>query len=127
VEDCGTALSSEELAQHLQQVFGTKALRYSRSKKPIRKIAYCSGSGASMLELAAAKGCDGLITGDIKHDRWYAAEFLDVALFDCGHYHTEQMAAELLQKQILGAYPEAEVLCFPGDAPDVILSGGAKQ
>lgn len=117
----------EELAKQLQTAFGCPAVRFSNGNKPIRKVAFSSGSSASLLELAAAQGCDALITGDIKHDRWYAAEFLGLSLFDCGHYGTEQMAAQILYDKIRAAYPEAEVFCMPGADPAAVLAGGALQ
>lgn len=120
------AWTSQALAQQLQSVFGG-AVRYSAKETPIRKIAYCSGSAASMLELAAAQGCDALITGDIKHDRWYAAEFSDVALFDCGHYGTERFAAEILAAHIRAAHPEVTVIAQAGADPAEICAGGEEQ
>ena len=120
------AWTPQALAQQLQSVFGG-AVRYSAKETPIRKIAYCSGSAASMLELAAAQGCDALITGDIKHDRWYAAEFSDVALFDCGHYGTERFAAEILAAHIRAAHPEVTVIAQAGADPAEICAGGEEQ
>lgn len=113
----------EMLAQQLQAAFGCKTVRYSANCRKIRKIAYCSGSGASMLELAVTQGCDALITGDIKHDRWYAAEYAGVALFDCGHYETEQMAAQLLQKKIQTVHPTAQVTCLDRNPVEIITGG----
>ncbi len=114
-----------ELAQQLQTIFDLPAVRYNAgADKPIRKIAYCSGSAASMLELAAKKGCDALITGDIKHDRWYAAQYLGLTLFDCGHYGTECMAAQILRDVIEAAHPEVQVICMPGSDPAIYSSTG---
>lgn len=120
------AWTPQALAQQLQSVFGG-TVRYSAKETPIWKIAYCSGSAASMLELAAAQGCDALITGDIKHDRWYAAEFSDVALFDCGHYGTERFAAEILAAHIRAAHPEVTVIAQAGADPAEICAGGEEQ
>lgn len=114
------------LAKQLQTVFGD-VVRHSNGTKPIRKIAFSSGSSASMLELAAQQGCDALITGDIKHDRWYAAEFLGMSLFDCGHYGTEQIAASILQKQMQTAHPEASIICMAGENPATVLAGGMQR
>lgn len=114
----------QALAQVLEKTFGT--VRYSAKETPIRKIAYCSGSAASMLELAVAKGCDALITGDIKHDRWYAAEFENIALFDCGHYGTERFAAEILAQRLRDAFPAAQVTANAGDDPAKIFIGDEK-
>lgn len=114
----------QTLAQTLQTAFGE--VRYSAAERSIRKIAYCSGSAASMLELAAAKGCDALITGDIKHDRWYAAEFAGIALFDCGHYGTERFAAGILAEQIRKALPVAQVTENAGRNPAEFCRGVEK-
>ena len=113
-----------ELAAVLRQVLGCTVVRYSPANRPIQKIAFCSGSAASELELAAEKGCDALITGDVKHDRWYAARNLGIALFDCGHYHTEKIAAEILSQCIQTAFPEATVLCDPFTDPACYAMGG---
>lgn len=118
---------SQALADQLQKTLGCSNVRYSKTERTIRKIAYCSGSAASMLELAAEQGCDALITGDIKHDRWYAAESLGISLFDCGHYGTEQIAAQILRDKIRAAYPSAEVFCMPGGEPAAVIAGGALQ
>lgn len=112
------------LAGVLEKTFGT--VRYSAKAVPIRKIAYCSGSAASMLELAAARGCDALITGDIKHDRWYAAEFENMALFDCGHYGTERFAAEILADQIQKALPRVQIIRNAGRNPAEFWVGDEK-
>lgn len=80
-----------------------------------------------MLELAAAKGCDALITGDIKHDRWYAAEFAGIALFDCGHYGTERFAAGILAEQIRKALPAAQVTENAGRNPAEFCRGVKKH
>ena len=113
-----------ELAAVLRQVLGCTVVRYSPANRPIQKIAFCSGSAASELELTAEKGCDALITGDVKHDRWYAARNLGIALFDCGHYHTEKIAAEILSQCIQTAFPEATVFCDPFTDPACYAMGG---
>lgn len=127
VDDSRAEWSAEALAKALQSAFGCGAVRYSRTEQKLRRIAYCSGSGGSMLEQAAAMGCDALITGDVKHDRWYAASYADIALFDCGHFETEQMAAKILQQRLQEAYPAAAVLCLPGNPPARVLTTGGIQ
>lgn len=124
IADSRRTWTPAELAQTLEAAGGFSGIRYSAWEHSIRRIGYCSGSAASMLELAADKGCDALITGDIKHDRWYAAEYLGVSLFDCGHYGTEQVAAEILCRKIQAAHPTAQVICMPGDDPAPVYRGG---
>ena len=62
----------------------------------INKIAIVNGSGADYIELAKNKGCDCLITGDVKyHDAQKALE-LGIAVIDAGHFETEICFMELM-------------------------------
>ena len=97
------------LAETLKKTFGCKAVRYGNLKKPVKKIAYCSGSGGSLLELVKSTGADAYITGDVKHDVWLKAEELGIVLFDCGHYYTETLAMETLKELLQAELINTEV------------------
>ena len=99
----------KELAETLKKTFGCKAVRYGNLKKSIKKIAYCSGSGGSLLELVKSTGADAYITGDVKHDVWLKAEELGIVLFDCGHYYTETLAMETLKELLQAELINTEV------------------
>lgn len=61
----------DELSVILKKVFKAECIKVSRyGKRIISKIAVCSGSGGSLMRLADEKGCDAMITGDVKHDVW---------------------------------------------------------
>ena len=62
-----------------------------------------------MLGLALDKGCDGYITGDVKHDVWIDANNSGIALFDCGHFHTENIVLEDIRRFIEETYPQVDV------------------
>ena len=72
------------------------------------RLGICSGSGASMLEEVADK-CDALLTGDVKHDRWYKAEELGLGLIDCGHYHTEIVMVKYVARKLKVAFPDLQI------------------
>jgi dinuclear metal center YbgI/SA1388 family protein len=57
---------------------------------PIRKVAVCCGSGASMLEAAMKVGSQILVTGDIKYHDARNAEHMGMALLDIGHFDSER-------------------------------------
>lgn len=117
---------AKTLAETLRQILGCTVVRYTPAQHPIQKIYVGCGSCASMLEDAAAMGCDAMITGDVKHDRWYAAKNLDIALFDCGHYHTEQIAVQILKEQLQANLPEVEVICDTCGEPVCYAIGGGE-
>ncbi len=108
---------AKALAETLRKTLGCTVVRYTSAHHPIQKIYVGCGACSSMLEDAAAMGCDAMITGDVKHDRWYAAKNLDIALFDCGHYHTEQIAAQILTEQLQACLPDLEIICDPYGDP----------
>lgn len=99
---------SAELAAVLKEIFGCTVVRYTKTDRPIRRIAFCSGGGKSNTTLAIRRGCDAYITGDVSHDRLIEAENSGLALFDCGHYHTENIACEYLLRLMSEACPQVE-------------------
>ncbi len=101
------ALETKALAKMCKKAFGCKTVRYYDSGKVLRRIAVCSGAGGSELNVAnaAEKGCDVLITGDVKHSGFIEAANRGISVIDAGHFHTEniicpQLAARL---ETLGA------------------------
>ncbi len=120
-------LTSEELGAVLKEVLGCTVVRYTGADKPLKRIAVCGGSGSSLLEEAYALGCDAFITGDVKHDRWYTAKNMNIALFDCGHYHTERISAEILAEKLREALPEAEIIVGDLGDPVSYIYGGEDE
>ena len=103
-------IKARELAQAAKEIFGCEYVRMSAyGKHFVQRIAFCSGSGGSMLTLAIDKGCDALITGDVKHDVWIEANNRGIALLDCGHFHTENPVLWELRRVIEERFPQLDV------------------
>lgn len=106
---------AEMIAEAAKKVLKCPMVRYSAPCHPtyrsIKRLGICSGSGASMLEEIAGT-CDALLTGDIKHDRWYKAQELGIDLVDCGHYHTEVIMVPYVSQKLRVALPDLEVVEF---------------
>lgn len=123
--DLKQSIDAKAFAEKLRVVFGISSVRYSSGfSGEIHRVGFCSGSGASMLEEAVALGCDAYITGDIKHDRWYAAEFFNLCLFDCSHYGTEKIVAEQFAEELKKQLPQVEILHDCGKDPAAVIFGG---
>lgn len=104
------AVTTDEFGKTLKQIFGCEYVRVSRnSNYKLSKIAFCSGSGGSMLSLTMEKGCDALVTGDVKHDVWIDANNSDIALFDCGHFHTENIVLTELRRVLEEKFPLLDI------------------
>lgn len=97
------------LSGRLQAAFGEQGLRYYDNGKTIRRVAWCSGSGGDLIADALLCGADALITGDVKHSEWCEAVNRGVAVFDCGHFSTEQPVLERFREILLEAFPRLAV------------------
>jgi len=85
-----TTISLNEFAEQVGVALGMNGLRYvGNPTAQVKKVALCSGSGASLLHIAARTGADVLVTGDVKYHDARDAEDLGLALIDAGHFHTE--------------------------------------
>ncbi len=95
----GKGISAEDFALFLRGRMGG-VVRYNSLDKKICKIAVCSGSGSDYLELAKEMNCDALLTGDASHHAFLDANEMDMALFACGHFETENIAVKPLADKI---------------------------
>jgi len=93
----------------ISSVFGAPGIRYSRlTGKPVKKVALCGGSGASLLNDAIMCRADAFVTADIKYHTFYEAEDR-ILLVDCGHYETEKFSTEILYDLIIKKFPKFAV------------------
>ena len=89
-------MAVEEFFALLRTTLGCEAVRHSKVVKPtVQRIAICTGAGASMVEQAAASGCDVYVTADVKYNQYYLPDGRFV-LCDVGHFESEFCAVELL-------------------------------
>lgn len=105
----------EELAKKLKSTFDLKQIKcVSANVNIIEKIAIVNGSGADYIELAKNKGCDCLITGDVKYHDAQKAQELGISVIDAGHFETEiffvELVEEYLKKELQDNNIAAEVI-----------------
>lgn len=104
------AMDVTEFALSLKNALGCDCLRYTRTSKPIRKIAFCCGGGSEYFEKAIAEGYDAYITSDVKHNHFTRAVNTDTALFCPTHYQMEKPAMKSLTELLIQSFPDAEVI-----------------
>ncbi len=102
------AVTSEEIARRLE--LNLRGGRIERTRvhagTPARRhmtCAVCAGSGASLLEAAAALGASAFVTGEMSHHDVLRAHALGLEVFLAGHTNTErgylpQLAATLAER-----------------------------
>lgn len=115
----GNQMIPNELGKLLKDVFGCTAVRFTDSNRMIKTLAFCSGGAGGNLPLAIAAGADAYITGDVKHDQWITARNSGIALYDCGHFHTEDIVIPYLVKRFKEEYPQLEAVRAEADKDPV--------
>jgi putative NIF3 family GTP cyclohydrolase 1 type 2 len=103
-------IKPKDFGKILKEIFGCEVVRYNNFDCNIRRFAFCSGSGGSMLDEAIKKKCNAYITGDVKHDVWIDANNRNMLLFDCGHFHTENLVLDELRYVLEERFPELDVI-----------------
>lgn len=96
-----TPFTLKDVVDNVKKILKLKNFTYvGKNDKIINKVAICTGSGGSFLNLAKDKGADLYITGDIKYHTALDAKEIDLALIDAGHHGTEIIAVPFLSKYI---------------------------
>ena len=103
-------LDADALARRVKDALGCDRVRITVSGRRISRIAICSGSGGDMLDLAAERGCDALITGDVKHSVFIDAERLGITVIDAGHFYTEDVVVEPLCSLLSAEFPSVRFI-----------------
>ncbi len=103
-------IDTDDFSAILKEIFGNEHIRVSRFQtSSILRFAVCSGSGGSLLRLAREKDCDALVTGDVKHDVWIDANNQYMTVFDCGHFHTENLVLWELRRVLEEKFPLLDI------------------
>ena len=84
----------EDFSTEVAKVFGLTHIKsVVAHEKKIRRVALCTGSGASMIKDVKA---DLFLTGDIKYHDAMEAKALGLNMIDIGHYESERFFGEIL-------------------------------
>jgi dinuclear metal center YbgI/SA1388 family protein len=90
------AISTTAYLKLIKNAFNCSVIRHTTiTKKEIKKVAFCGGSGSFLLGAAKAKQADIFITGDYKYHDFFDAEG-NIIIADIGHYESEQFTPYLL-------------------------------
>lgn len=84
-------------------------MRYYDAGRRVEYLALCGGAGGDILYEAAQRGCDTVLTGEIKHHQWIDGAELGLNLMEGGHFATENVVMPSLAEMLRQGFPEIDV------------------
>lgn len=90
-------LSGEEMAARLSITLHREPLHIGdNAPKEIKTVGWCTGGGQDFIELAANKGLDAFISGEISERTVHISRELGIHYFSAGHHATERYGIKSL-------------------------------
>lgn len=80
----------------------------------ISRVAFCGGSGGSLISRAARLGADVLVTGDVKY---HPALEADIRVMDVGHFSLEEEMMRRFANELAESLDSVEVRFFEAEDP----------
>ncbi len=108
--------SAFELAEHISKCLGG-AVKYCDSKRPVTRVAVCSGSGDDFIAEALSLGCDGYITGEASYHKMLDAKEQGISVFAAGHFETEIGAVKELTERLRNSFTGLDIYAFIPESP----------
>lgn len=94
------SITESELLNRLSDIFNVKSIRHTKLlNKPVKRVAFCGGSGSFLLSKAKAIMADVFITGDFKYHEFFDAD-QKILIIDIGHFESEQFTPNLLHQYL---------------------------
>lgn len=99
----------ELFLEQTRSALGALDMRYFDAGRRVENLAVCGGAGGDILYTAAERGCDTVITGEIKHHQWIDGAELGLNLIEGGHFATENVVTNVLAELLRREYPDVDV------------------
>jgi dinuclear metal center YbgI/SA1388 family protein len=99
-----------DFLKKIKKTFNADCIRHTPLRdKPIEKVAFCGGSGSSLLPKAIGVNADIFITSDVKYHQFFDADG-KILLADIGHYESEQFTVDIFYELLTKKIPNFAVL-----------------
>lgn len=90
-------MTLKEFALLTKKILNTPVRVGGNMNKKIKTVAVASGSCSELIPVAKEKGCDVIITADLKYHIMIDGTELDIAVVDAGHYPTEIIVMDIFK------------------------------
>lgn len=95
--ELSSAISAEDFAFKIEKVLNRAPLHITHTgSNLIKTVGWCTGGGQDYIDLAAQKGLDAFISGEISERTVHSARELGIHYFSAGHHATERYGVKAL-------------------------------
>lgn len=115
-----TEMTPTEFGEYLKSKFNCGGIRASFFKSPykkIKRVAVIGGAGKSFYYDAFLAGADAYVTSEVAHNTFIDCKALDMCIYDCGHYFTENPVCIRFAEIIKNGFKDVRVECFDVGSP----------
>ena len=112
-------MTGEEFALYLKEKLMCDVRCAFNDGKTIKSVAVLGGSGKDFVYDAMLCGADAYVTSEIPHNLFIDAKVRGFALYDCGHYYTENPVCEKIKNLLCENFAGLEVEIFDIKSPYV--------
>lgn len=109
-------INCDELAIKIKEILGGN-VKYCTNARAIESVALCSGAGAEFASDIIKAGIDAFITSDASHHDFLDCQQAGLALFDAGHFETENPIIPVLANKLRCEFPDTDIIVIPQKSP----------
>ena len=102
-------LSLKAFLTRMRTALSAKDIRFYDAARHVEHIALCGGAGGDILYEAARRGCDTVLTGEVKHHQWIDGSELGLNIIEGGHFATENVVIPPLADILRQGFPNIDV------------------
>lgn len=110
-------LLPSEFAMLVKERLGAGSVKLIDGGRSVRKVFMCSGAGGDYANMAACRGADAYLTGEMAHHEALDAARLGLTCVVAGHYETEKPFAEFLASYLRKRIPDTAFLLSKSEQP----------
>ncbi len=104
IGEASSSLPVKDWAQDLKQRLGLEHVKVAGNlDRVVRRVAVCSGSGASLMDTFMNSDADVFVSGDLRYHDARAVEDSGRAFVDIGHFASEHIMIDALVQQLNAA------------------------
>ncbi len=97
-------ISLDSLGARIENSLGRKPLLIEGGDHAIRKVAWCTGGAQDRIAMAAEKGIDAYISGEISEHTVHVARELGIHYIAAGHHATERYGVKALGEHVAAKF-----------------------